>query len=328
MATSSELRSASSVGSRTRRARTVTQLAPESRTALPTSSSRTPPNPPGGSRAPRPRPGSTSRRMPACLACTRHPGSWVAKRSSRATGSASVALSSRVAANIASSRRPRAAASSTATRCASLASSSRRCGSRFSTASRRLARGLRIWWEASETKARCRSNAVPTTPTIVLNDAANRRSSGGPVTSSARVSRRPRATAAVASSSWRTGRSTQREMGQAARTSPPRGTSPTSPSSSHCQPISARNPPVGEAIATTATTSLSRPTGSTTCRGRACHGQRRAGGSGRYPANACRSCPDRSSPSISSAAGHASLDESSTSPPGARTATGMPYRSS
>ncbi len=96
----------------------------------------------------------------------------------------------------------------------------------------------------------------------------------------------PLAMASVASSSLRTGRSTQPETGQATAISAASGTTPRPASCPQVARTVDRVRSVGETVTTTPTTSLSRPTGSATISGRLSHGHRTAGGSGRYPARA------------------------------------------
>jgi hypothetical protein len=95
------------------------------------------------------------------------------------------------------------------------------------------------------------------------------------------VSSSPPATAAVAASSLRTGRSTQRDSGHATATTASSGSSPVSASQPHWCSTSARNRSVGDTVTTAATTSLSLPTGSTTTSGTCCHGHTTCGPSGR-----------------------------------------------
>jgi hypothetical protein len=59
---------------------------------------------------------------------------------------------------------------------------------RSSTRSRNAVSGLRSWWLACDTNARCRSSTSDTVPTISLNAVASRRSSGGPPAAGTRAS--------------------------------------------------------------------------------------------------------------------------------------------
>ncbi len=70
-------------------------------------------------------------------------------------------------------------------------------------------RGLRSWWEASATKARCCSSTFSTLSAISLKERASRRSSGGPPATATRDFSRPVAMSWVVASRTRTGRSTQ-----------------------------------------------------------------------------------------------------------------------
>ncbi len=128
--------------------------------------------------------------------------------------------------------------------------------------------GLRSWWEASATKARCCSRTSSTLSAISLNERARRRSSGGPAVAATRAFIRPVAMSWLAASRTRTGRSTQPVRRKAAATATSMAADSPAAISSQPRRTWERICAVGESVMTTATTSPSRMTGEATGIGR------------------------------------------------------------
>lgn len=125
-----------------------------------------------------------------------------------------------------------------------------------------MASGLRSWWEASATKSRWRPMESAMACAITLKCCRRRRSSGGPVSETARAWSRPAVSRSTVRSRSRTGRISQRAMPAATRAAAVKAPTAPAPMSDQRTVTSRRAAAVGTAIRTAPLTRSSRPTGS------------------------------------------------------------------
>jgi hypothetical protein len=216
----------------------------------------------------------------------------------------------------------RSASSSAATWSSTAPSATR--PSRLDSRSRRAVSGLRSWWLASATNARCAEYACATVCAIRSNDAESRRSSAGPVPSATGSGAAPARTAAatrpVPSSSRCTGRSTQRTIGSATNTASASASRPAATTSDQTRTCRARSSSVGQSVTTAPSTWFSTSTGSASALGRSSHGAR-SGWTSERRLTSARATRSRAS---ASRAGGGCRDATSTRPSGASTSTARP----
>ena len=165
------------------------------------------------------RPGcpSSSSRSPVCSASGRQASTRSPTAASTSTSTSGAVRSVRASASRPSSSSESRSASSSAAPWSSTAAPST-CPCRFDRRSRSAVSGLRSWWLASATNARCAASAPVTVSAMRSNDTESRRSSGGPLSSAtgsaAPPARTADATRPVPSSSRRTGCRIQRTTGR------------------------------------------------------------------------------------------------------------------
>lgn len=190
-------------------------------------------------------------------------------RDTSSSPSSAVPDSTRASASRPSSSSSRRSASSKARPCSARPGPGAMCGSTFSSCSTSVASGLRSWWEASATKSRWRPMESAIASAMVLKCRRRWRSSGGPVSDTARACRLPAVSRSTARSRSSTGRISQRVIPAATRAAAAKAANAPAAMRDQRTVTSRRAASVGTAIRTAPLTRSSRPTGSasTTVRG-------------------------------------------------------------
>nr|WP_261993578.1 hypothetical protein [Streptomyces sp. 3211.6] len=191
-----------------------------------------------------------------------------------------------------------------------------------------MARGLRSWCEASATNARWRPRESATASAIPLKWPRSRRSSGGPVSETARARRLPAASPSTARSRSRTGRSSQRVIPAATRAAAANAVTAPAAISAQRRVTSRRAAPVGTVISTAPLTRSSRPTGSASTTRSGPQGRTVGSRSVERPVRARRRASDAASDAASGAvraAGPAPCARATVAPAASTTVTEAPY---